>query len=334
MFARSTNTTLSLERNVENKMVADKSPIKTRQYSATMNNILHSPKELKEPPKTQKKLDGMPTDNLFACIGKIKYLPRLNEEIDNCKGLYSGMKSNYYYIGLLCDMIEFSLTKLFVIMTIIMLSPTLVELTTVLSKKVKFFDEFICHQLDFIEAQLRNVNTGFIFKNGGVIDKLIKLTTLVTRVTFFFPRVTYRMICACWEVFFSEVMENIEIGTSILISPRVRRSGRNKNKTALLTASPQRKRKHEETVEGLPGYMVSLENYNEEEDPDFVPQSDDDTEVTSASENEVSEDENTEEELEEIVEEIEDVSGTESPMKNVAEQIPFIENIDHTKAIL
>lgn len=92
---------------------------------------------MKEPPKTQKILHGMPTDSLFACIGKIKSLPRLNQEIDNCKGMYSGMKSNYYYIGLLCDMIEFSLTKFFVVMTIIMLSPTLIELTTVFSKKGK-----------------------------------------------------------------------------------------------------------------------------------------------------------------------------------------------------
>ena len=50
--------------------------------------------------------------------------------------------------------------------------------------------------------------------------------------------------------------------------------------------SPGKKRKHEETVEAsLPGYFY-VHECSQESDPDFVPNSDgDDTEMTSASEN-------------------------------------------------
>lgn len=66
--------------------------------------------------------------------------------------------------------------------------------------------------------------------------------------------------------------------------------------------SPSRKRKHEEvSTDTLPHYF-KVEIYNENEDSDYVPPSDDDTEVTSASERSglSEEDENEEVEIKEV----------------------------------
>ena len=114
------------------------------------------------------------------------------------------------------------------------------------------------------------------------------------RVLFFFPRFTFRTVIASTEVFGDEVIENFSLFLKIMKIQKLRRSSRKRN--MLKTMSPSRKRKHEEVcADTLPHYF-KVETYNENEDSDYTPPSDDDTEVTSASERSgLSEEEETEE---------------------------------------
>ena len=120
------------------------------------------------------------------------------------------------------------------------------------------------------------------------------------RILFFFPRFTFRTLIASTEVFSEEVIENFSLFLKLVKVQKLRRSSRKRNIPKAM--SPSRKRKHEEvSTDTLPHYF-KVETYNENEDSDYVPPSDDDTEVTSASERSglSEEDENEEVEIKEV----------------------------------
>jgi len=116
------------------------------------------------------------------------------------------------------------------------------------------------------------------------------------------PRLSYRLFAACSLTSLAECSENLDLFLSIVNPPKPRRSRRVrvKREAGKREKSPGKKRKHEETVEApLPGYFY-VHECSQESDPDFVPNSDgNDTEITSASENSYTgDDESGAEELE------------------------------------
>ena len=113
----------------------------------------------------------------------------------------------------------------------------------------------------------------------------------MVRLVFICPRLWYRFTINSADIIINEGAEDLELLKNIVSPPQLRKSKRVSAKRGKKSASsPGKKRKHEELNTTLPRYFY-VHEYSQESDPDFIPDSDDnDTEITSASENSHDED--------------------------------------------
>merc|ERR1712121_29498 len=240
--------------------------------------------------------------------------PRIHEELLRLFSLYEHTKKSFIYLGGALSLSEWVFLNMWSLTMKILFTHPVTDLTYFTMGKLKIFDDFICHQLDFVEKQLKDIDTGIIYRPGGIIDRIIMVARLLFRVTFVFPRLTWKIFTACMTMVKQEITENIDLAVTIIVPELPRRSKRNQS-----NLSPSKKRKHEGiNTDGYPDYLVCV-NYCEQEDPDYEPELDD-TELTSASENSQSESEHDEEEES-------PQKNASSPLKNVAVE-EINQNID------
>jgi len=225
---------------------------------------------------------------------KLKTLPRVIEEYQQAKAWYTRIKNNHWKIGQCLNLLELFMVQFCIIMSGFLSSEQIFPALGWILIKVRILDEFISHQLDFLEKNLKTMDTKWIYKPNGIIDRIYICMCLSTRLAFFFPRLSFRFMMAAIEVVVAESLENFELFMTIVNPPKLRRSKRLRSKG---NKSPGKKRKHEEIEEQLPEYF-HVHECSQESDPDFVPNSDHDTEVTSASDDSHDEDEDSGEEVE------------------------------------
>lgn len=232
----------------------------------------------------------------FKSWEKIQTLPRITEEFERCQGWYERIKKQHSKIGKLCYIFEMVMLQLFTTLMTACDCESISPWASWTLDKALVIDDFICHQLQFVDEKLTDVDTEWIYQSNGYIDRAYNTTCLCLRIFFLFPRLWYRFITACLGSVKDEVSEDWDLMTTIMTPVKPRRSRRIRSRKSKET-SPGKKRKHEEVDRSLPGYFY-VHECSQESDPDFQPNSaDDDTEVTSASENSHSESDESGEEL-------------------------------------
>ncbi|XP_066914611.1 uncharacterized protein [Clytia hemisphaerica] len=264
-------------------------------------------------PSTSTNNQPSPSAITFKSWEKAQTLPRIMEEFERCKGWYERIKSQHSKIGKICYLFEMIFLQLFTSLMAACSAEIVSPWASWTMSKAMIVDDFICHQLQFVEEKLTDVDTEWLYQSNGYIDRTYLSTCLFLRIFFLFPRIWYRFLTVCITATKNEISEDWELLVTIANPPKPRRSRRIRSRKSKDT-SPGKKRKHEEVERHLPGYFY-VHECSQESDPDFQPNSaDDDTEVTSASENSHSESDESGEELEILhTEQDEDLCIVESP---------------------
>jgi len=255
----------------------------------------------------------------FQSWKKIKTLPRIIDEYQQCKIWYERIKKQHWKLGMCCSGIEILVFHLVNLLVTFYSADVVSPFACWMITKARILDEFVCHQLEFVENQLKSMDTEWIYKPNGLIERVYLTTCLTIRLVFMFPRIWYRFMITSVDVAMTEGSEDLELLKNIVSPPKLRRSKRVRSKRGRKTASsPGKKRKHEEMDKTLPQYFY-VHEYSQESDPDFLPDSDgNDTEITSASDNSHDEeDEHSGEEELEIVDDIVEVDIDSQPDEEI-----------------
>ncbi|XP_065059676.1 uncharacterized protein LOC135687127 [Rhopilema esculentum] len=199
---------------------------------------------------------------------KLQSLPNLNTHLNNLLHKYHCIKHS-------SALISFSLwfceryVKLLVKIGLLLL--LCVPKALYKSSTVVVLDEFLCHQLDFLEKKL-SPKTGTIFKNeNGIEARSLKAFMLLLRIVVLWPRLTLLIAASAWRVCRGELKEDLRMLVEIFSRKKseVRRTT-TRIKCRRSTSSPyQRKRKHEEVEGKVEQYLFVDESYQSENDPDY-----------------------------------------------------------------
>lgn len=270
-----------------------------------------------------------PSDGRFEFPSKIRRLPTVWKELELTAAAYQHLKGEYHVLGLCVSATEMLVRFWSSLVLFIAFSPPLSAATGRVLDKFRIVDEFSCHQLDFLEEQMTKNEYGSIYKTGGLAERLERLVRLFFRIVLICPRLGVRMFYACVNCVGDEVAENVELLSDVVDPPsKVRvsarqsktRKSKSQEKSKVGEKSPGKKRKIaevtvEETEEEcgeLPYYFEERVDYVEEEDTDFNPNLEEDSEDDIDTQEEDTQEDTQEEEEDEEDDEEDDEQVVES----------------------
>eukprot|EP00794_Sanderia_malayensis_P009728 gene9728-10719_t len=218
---------------------------------------------------TSKKSDAETGPKFF---NKLRTLPGISTKLNSWLQVYHNLKHSTPLGKLAFTAFEHLVKAIFNLgLFMVFFTPQ----SLLASKPVAFVDDFICHQLDFIEKRLaKDPGMTYIVENSFK-SKLLQFFILLLRIMLILPRLLFVILAALYDSLRDEVHEDVLLCKQIFLSRRrtVRRSTKRVRPPQRPTSSPsaQRKRKHEDgSDEEVYEYFHVNESYHSENDPDYV----------------------------------------------------------------